>query len=161
MRKLEKYFIGLLLCFICSSGMAQKQVPVVTFDWLKNLRNTKSDTTYVVNFFATWCMPCLEELPAFEKLLQATKDQKVKIILVSLDSYRKLDITLKPYLTKEKIRCDVVLLNEPDYNSWIDRVDRSWGGSIPATLIFNTSTKKKIFHEGELSFDQLVQLLQH
>ena len=139
--------------------MAQKKVEVVKFDWVENMKKVDNDTTYIVNFWATWCMPCIHELPAFEKLHQTYKDKKVKVILVSLDFYKKLDITVIPYLEKQKIDAEVVLLNEPDYNSWIDKVDKSWEGSIPATLIFNNRRKYNKFVEGELSYSELEELL--
>jgi len=138
---------------------AQKKVDVVKFDWYTNIRSTANDTTYVINFWATWCMPCIAELPEFEKITEIYKDRKVKVILVSLDFYKKLQITLLPYLEKQRIQSDVVLLNEPDYNSWINKVDKSWGGSIPATVIFNNQQKFYHFIENETTFTEIDQIL--
>jgi thiol-disulfide isomerase/thioredoxin len=138
---------------------APKHVEVVTFDWFKQLRSSKNDTTYVVNFWATWCAPCIAELPEFERLHQQVAGKKIKVILVSLDFYKKLPITVIPYLEKKGYQAEVVLLNEPDYNSWIDKVDRKWGGSIPATLIFNNQENLYHFIEGQTTYDELMRIV--
>lgn len=151
----------LFILFATSTSIvhAQKKVDVVKFKWFEDIRKVDNDTTYVLNFWATWCMPCIAELPQFEKLHQAYQGQKVKVILVSLDFYKKLSITVIPFLEKKKIQSEVVLLDEPDYNKWIDKVDRKWEGSIPATLVFNNSLKKFRFIEGEVTYDDLENMI--
>ncbi|HOZ51525.1 MAG TPA: TlpA disulfide reductase family protein [Chitinophagaceae bacterium] len=157
--KICKTIILLLYMLVAFQSKAQKQVEVVKFDWYKNLRSIENDTTYIINFWATWCLPCVEELPEFEKLTSAYQNEKVKVILVSLDFYKKLSITVIPYLEKTKIKSEVVLLNEPNYNDWIDKVDKSWEGAIPATVIFNN--QKKIYHfiEGQTSFAEITEII--
>ncbi len=151
--------IVVALTVVSLETTAQKKVDIVKFDWYKKLRAIDNDTTYVVNFWSTWCMPCLAELPEFEKVHAEYKDKKVKVILVSLDFYKKLNITVIPYLTKEKIQSEVVLLNEPDYDSWINKVDKRWTGSIPVTVIFNNQKKVYHFLEHEITFNELDALI--
>jgi len=95
----------------------------------------KNDTTYVINFWATWCAPCVKELPYFEKLNQKYTDKKVKVILVSQDFSKQLEKKLKPFLEKNKLQSEVLVLIDPDANSWIDKVNPAWSGAIPATVI--------------------------
>lgn len=159
MKTIRLIFICLICLSFATPVFSQKTVEVVKFDWYKQLRKSPNDTTYIVNFWATWCMPCIGELPEFEEFRASHLDEKVKVILVSLDHYKKLDITVIPFLEKQKIQSEVVLLNEPDYNAWIDKVDRSWEGSIPATVVFNNSTKGYRFHEGELTAGDLEKML--
>ena len=112
----------------------------------------KEDDTYVINFWATWCAPCIKELPYFEKL--HTDNPKVKVILVSLDSRKDLEKKLIPFVERKKISAQVVLLSDKDYNAWLDKIDASWSGAIPATLILNG--KQKLFAEREFeSFPEL------
>lgn len=159
METLRSLIATLCLLATVQTGQAQKKVDIVTFDWYKQLRKSANDTTYVVNFWATWCMPCIAELPEFERFRAAHLNEPVKVILVSLDYYKKLGITVLPFLDKQKIQSAVVLLNEPDYNSWIDKVDKTWQGSIPATVVFNNKTKAYRFHEGELTTAELEKYL--
>ena len=110
------------------------------------------NTTYVINFWATWCAPCVKELPYFEKLHRENND--VKVILVSLDSKKDLDNKLIPFLKRKKITATVVHLTDKDYNNWLPKVDANWSGSIPATWVVRGEQKQFIEHEFE-SFDSL------
>ena len=107
----------------------------------------ENDTLYVVNFWATWCAPCVKELPYFEAFYKENSNQKVKVILVSLDFEKQKDSKLIPFLKKKKITSDVVLLLEKDYNNWLPKVDKNWSGSIPATLLIKGN--KRQFAEQE------------
>jgi len=127
---------------------AQQDVTVFeTFDEFEHLLETNSDSTYVVNFWATWCKPCIAELPYFEEANQTFKSQPVKFILVSLDAMKQLEKKVIPFLQKTDIQSQVVLLDDDDYNVWIDKVSPEWSGSIPATLLF--SKDKRQFVEQE------------
>ena len=77
------------------------------------------DTLYVMNFWATWCKPCIEELPAFDSLYIRTQNQKVKILLVSLDFAENISDKVNPFLIKNKIKSTVVLLDEINGNDFI------------------------------------------
>lgn len=113
----------------------------------------QNDTTYVVNFWATWCAPCVAELPHFEKITSDYKDQKVKVILVSLDFKKQVESNLLPFIKRKNIQSQVVHLSDPDANAWISKVDSSWSGAIPATVIYNKNRRK--FYEQSFTFDQL------
>ncbi|MEZ4791933.1 MAG: TlpA family protein disulfide reductase [Gelidibacter sp.] len=126
---------------------------IYDFEGLQKFLTTKSDTTYVVNFWATWCAPCVKELPYFEDLNKKYSGKNVKVILVSLDFPSKYDSNLKPYIKGHHIQSKVVALNDPDANTWIPKVSPDWSGSIPATLIFNKD--KRHFYEQSFAYDEL------
>lgn len=128
-------------------------VPVFDFEGLLQYLNQEPEVLHVVNFWATWCKPCVAELPAFEKLNKQYKGKDVKVILVSLDFLAKYESQLIPFLEENKIASSVVLLAEPDANAWIDRIDPSWSGAIPATLIFKGDQRK--FYEQSFDFEEL------
>ena len=98
-------------------------------------RIENKDTTYVVNFWATWCKPCVEELPAFDSLSAELRGSHVKIILVSLDFKEDLQKKVNPFLYKHHIKSDCVLLDEVNGNNFIDKISPEWSGTIPATLM--------------------------
>lgn len=142
-----------VLLFVAFSVQAQEKVTVYdTYDeFAKNIL-IEDENIYVINFWATWCAPCIKELPYFEKLNAENKN--VKVILVSLDSKKDLDKKLIPFIEKRKLKSKVLLLADKDYNSWLSKVDADWSGAIPATLLLNG--KKKQFAERDFeNFEEL------
>jgi thiol-disulfide isomerase/thioredoxin len=112
-------------------------VPVFNnFIGFKPMLDYFNDTVYVVNFWATWCKPCVQELPYFNMADSAYADQPVRIILVSLDFTENVENTLIPFMIEKDIKPEVVVLDDMDANSWIPRVDAEWEGAIPATLFY-------------------------
>jgi thiol-disulfide isomerase/thioredoxin len=151
-----KYFIVIFLLFNCSAIYCQS-VHVIRFNDLVELLNRKDDTTVVLNFWATWCRPCIKELPSFDSLYLSQQGKKVRIVLVSVDDVQQLERKVIPFVRERKVRPQVVLLDETDYNLWIERVDPTWGGAIPATLIFNTASRYRRFIEGSVNHQLLVK----
>jgi len=98
-----------------------------------------NDTIYIINFWATWCKPCVEELPYFEELIQAYKEKNVKVILVSLDFPRQFKSKLAPFVKERRLQSAVIALADGRYNDWIDKVSPEWTGAIPATYIYKGS----------------------
>jgi thiol-disulfide isomerase/thioredoxin len=133
-------------------GLSQS-VSVIKFDQLEKLMHSKSEKVQVINFWATWCAPCVKELPLFEQV-HATQSEKVKVTLISLDYADQLN-KVKSFVNRKKIKSPVFLLDEIDYNSWIDRVDTGWQGAIPATLVINPSTGQRKFIDHELKEGEL------
>ena len=156
--KHSRFFLVFLAVTFCilSAATAQKAI-VVKFDALQKILETKSDQIQVINFWATWCAPCVKELPLLEKI-NAKKDLNTKITLINLDYADKLD-KVNEFMARKNIQSEVLLLDDIDYNSWIDKVDKSWGGAIPATLIINPRTGKRKFVEKELKEGELENLI--
>jgi len=126
---------------------------VFTFDQLEPLLEKQNDTIYVVNFWATWCAPCVKELPYFEELQANYKNQKLQVLLVSLDFPHLYEKNLKPFIIKNQLKSKVVALDDPDMNAWIPKVSSEWSGSIPATLIYKND--KKTFYEQSFTYKTL------
>jgi thiol-disulfide isomerase/thioredoxin len=122
------------------------------FDDFEKAVIKENDTVYVINFWATWCAPCIKELPYFEQLHQENK--KVKVLLVSLDSQKDLEKKLIPFIERKKITAEVILLSDKDYNAWLSKIDKDWSGAIPATLLLEG--KKHLFAERE--FENFTEL---
>lgn len=147
--------VGLLVLGLTLAVTAAAQdIPQIKLKELQQLLTAKSNRVQVINFWATWCAPCVKELPLFEKL--RLENNSVDITLVSMD----FDLDPDPgkverFVTRKKLQNRVVILAETDPNSWIDKIDKSWSGALPATLIVNTKTgKRKLvqheLHEGDL-----------
>ncbi|WP_257018500.1 TlpA disulfide reductase family protein [Winogradskyella pacifica] len=126
-----------------------EDIPVYDFNQFEPLIYTESDKTYLVNFWAMWCAPCVKELPYIEQF--AAQNPDVEVILVSLDFPKDIETKLKPFLKEKNISSKVVLLDDPDSNTWIDKIDPNWSGAIPFTIMFNKD--ERLFYER--SFENL------
>jgi len=143
----------LLFFFVSCSNSGNDKIKVVDFEGLYSHLDLSTDNTYVVNFWATWCSPCVKELPYFENINEEFANKNVKVILVSLDFPSQIESKLKPYLKSNNIKSNVILLDDSKMNKWIPRVSENWDGGIPATLIVNKSTYNfypKPFDQDEL-----------
>lgn len=127
----------LFLGFLNFSDLPERSnVPTMNFKQFEPELHKKNDSVYLVNFWATWCGPCRDELPAIEKVGEKYKDKKFRILLVSMDMPNQINSRLVPYLKTNNIKSDVILLNDPRSNEWIDKVDPGWSGEIPFTVIY-------------------------
>tara|TARA_B100002019_G_scaffold198020_1_gene171513 strand:+ start:44 stop:535 length:492 start_codon:yes stop_codon:yes gene_type:complete len=145
--------IGILLMLSCDTS-SNDTIEIVDFDGLYSKIDLSVDKTYVINFWATWCAPCVKELPYFEEVNKQSKYNNTEVILVSLDFPSQIESKLKPYLKKNKIKSKVILLDDSKINTWVPKVSEQWDGGIPATLIVNSSNYNfypKPFEKEELS----------
>ncbi len=145
--------VGILLGLSLSAPA--QEVRVVKWPVVQQLLDQKSDTTYVLNFWATWCKPCLAELPAFEQANAAYRGKKVKLLLISLDFATQLKSRVLPFVKARRLTCPVWLLDETDQNAFIDRVDPAWSGGLPATLLINPGRGRRKLLEKPLNFNEL------
>lgn len=120
----------------CSREKTLHNINVVNFEQLAPEYTKNDNTLYVVNFWATWCAPCVKELPYFMEVnSKFKKRENFKMILVSLDDVDRLDDTVKEFIQKMNLDVNHFLLDDiTRMNDWIPAVDSTWSGSIPATL---------------------------
>jgi thiol-disulfide isomerase/thioredoxin len=152
-----KNWLAVVLFFVSISLTAQK-AELTKLKSLQEIIQSKSDQVLVINFWATWCAPCIKELPFFEKL---NRDKLAKVLLVSMDydldpNTDKVD----RFIARKKLQSKVFILTESDPSSWIDKIDKRWSGALPATLVINSKTGKREFLQGELGEGELEKLVQ-
>ena len=156
---MKKLFLILIATTAVGLTASAQDIKVVSFEeFQKQELEREHDKLYVYNFWATWCKPCVKELPYFESLKDKYGEQ-VEVVLVSLDFIKQLDSKLKPFVKEKELKSQVVLLNDTRYNTWIDKVSPEWSGSIPATLILNNSTGVKAFYEREFDQESLYSII--
>ena len=132
-----------------NEGTQEQPIAALSFSELEPIFQKQNDTTYVINFWATWCKPCVKELPYFEKVNATASEEKIKVILVSLDFPEKLESHVVPFVKKNSIQSEVILLADDNANEWIPKVDSTWSGAIPATVIYKAD--KRVFVEGSMT----------
>jgi thiol-disulfide isomerase/thioredoxin len=144
--------IGIL--FLSSNVYPQSyiEVPSMSYQELHPLLNQKGNKTYVVNFWATWCAPCIKELPYFEEL---NNNKNIEVILVSLDFPKHKEKRLLPFIKKQQLSSRVILLDDDDENFWINDISSTWSGALPATLIYTQN--RRGFYEQSFTKEELFQ----
>ncbi len=148
----------MILLFAFTSLKPANQARVVTFEQFEQATQHKdNDTLYVANFWATWCVPCVAEMPYFTATEQKLKGQKVKFVFVSLNAKRELD-KVNTFINNKGIQSDMLLLDAGNPNDWIDKVDSTWSGSIPVTVMY-LKGEKVFFREGEFTQEGLESII--
>ena len=150
---------SIILAFISTQQTAGQSIRKIHVKELEKILSNQENKLFILNLWATWCAPCVKEIPAFEKIAKEIDKSKVSFVMISLDFPSQIETQLKPFLKKNKTSLDVSVMMDTDYNSWIDKVDPTWEGNIPSTLFFNNSKKTRYFHSGELSESELRKLI--
>lgn len=151
-------FICMVICVVACKEPAPQTAQLIDLDEFTSITgDSTSDKVQVINFWATWCKPCVEELPAFEKL-QAQYGDEVEVILISLDDEENLEKLVNPFLASHKIQSQVKLMTHPYAAEWIPLVDPHWDGAIPVTLIKNKTNRR--FYNQSFTYDELEEAVE-
>lgn len=150
--------IAAFLTLSLSMGILHAQtVESMPFTGLQKEIAANGTKTLVINFWATWCRPCVEELPDFEKFRAEHTGTDTEVWLINLDFNSVVETTVKNFIQKRGLQSRIIHLTDTDPNDWIDKVDPNWGGNIPATLVY-IQGKRVSFHPNPLSYEELVKL---
>ncbi len=149
--------VGLLLLLV-NMGYSQKIRKVKMDDVVKMIDT--SSVPIIVNFWASWCVPCVHEIPWFEKAVAELKGKQVKLVLVSLDFVSDYPAKLKAFVKEKGYQSTIVWLDETDANSFCPKIDTAWSGTIPATIMVNNKTHYRQFFGEQVPEPRFKQELQ-
>lgn len=151
----------LLIAVVCCFTVAvhAQSIPKLKMDDVVKLFENKSDTTYVINFWATFCKPCVAEIPNFIKIADKYKAQKVKLLLVSVDLPSFYPKRVAAFAISNKFTTNLAWLDETDADHFCPMIDKNWSGAIPATIMVNAKTGYKKFFEGEIKGEEFEKQL--
>jgi thiol-disulfide isomerase/thioredoxin len=150
---MKNILLSLTIFFVSTISRAQHIVAYSADDVIH--RTSSKDTVYIINFWATWCAPCVQELPEFNTLQERYAQQPVKVLLVSLDFKEDHTFRLEGFIAKKHLEPEVVWLSDTDPNVFIPKIEPSWEGSIPATVIVAPGKQFKKFIEGQVTERQV------
>ena len=152
---------ALIITFALAVGMSAlhaQPADKIKIEDLQKMVGGSAGKIQVLNFWATWCAPCIKELPLFEQLNATRKDIEVSLISIDLDLDPNPDKIYR-FIDRKKLKSTVYILDERDPNTWIDKIDKSWSGAIPATLVVNLENGKRRFIEKELKEGDLEEII--
>ena len=154
-----KKLIVLSIMLLLGASLHAQNIPVYeSFDQYQPLLEKNNDTTYVINYWATYCAPCIEEMQVFRKLEQEYSNKPVKIILTSLDFGSNAKERVRSFISKHQVRSKVVILDDPRSNAWINKVSTKWSGALPGTLVYNQNSRS--FYEKTFNYQELKNIIE-
>ena len=149
---MTKSLLIIAFLFFAATVSAQEIKKIKITDLEKTIKESK--TPLIVNFWATFCIPCIEEIPYFQETVKKYKKENVTLLLVSIDM-REDYPKVKSFAAKKQFTAPIVWLNETDADYFCPKVDSSWSGAIPATLFINNKTGYRKFYEEQVNKDKL------
>jgi len=153
MKQINKIILLFVFAFSLTSANAQEIKKWKVQDLEAAIKNADKPT--IINFWATFCKPCIEELPYFQETAKKYDSAGVQLILVSLDLPQAYPKKISAFAAKNKIKAPIVFLDETNADLFCPRVDPNWSGAIPASLFINNKTGYKKFFEDQLSKEQV------
>ena len=144
----------ILVSFLVVSGSFGQEIKKIKIDELQKII-AEAKTPLIINFFATWCKPCIEELPYFLEEYNNHKKDSLQFLLVSMDFKDEFREKVKTFAEKRKITAPIVWLDETNADIFCPKIDSSWGGAIPASVFINPKTGYRNFYEEQLTHEQL------
>jgi thiol-disulfide isomerase/thioredoxin len=139
--------------------LLQQAIPKWSIDDLtRYMQNEKKPV--IVNLWATFCKPCVAEIPYFQRITDSAAAGKVDILLLSLDLPNDYPDKIRDFATKQGFHAPIAWLNETDANVFGPKIDSTWTGAIPSSIFINPATGYRKFYEGELSPAQFRKALQ-
>ena len=157
MRLFGKIFLTLLFFLPLIDTEAQEIQKWKLQDLSTAIKN--SDQPTIFNFWATFCKPCLEEMPYLQEFVKKYESSGLKLVLVSLDlpeAYPKI----KNFASRHAITSPIVFLDETNADLFCPVVDSSWSGAIPASLFINNKTGYRLFFEDKIERQKLETQIQ-
>ena len=146
-----------ILLFVCISllSFSQEIKKIKITDLEKTIKESKEPM--IITFWATYCLPCLKEIPYFQ---DQAKSKKVELLLVSVDLQEAYPKQISSIAKKLKFTAPIKWLDETDADYFCPRVDSSWSGGLPSTLFINNATSYRKFIEDEISKDEFEKQIQ-
>lgn len=145
-----KKLLFLVIIFAFAATAQSQSIPKWKMADVVKSYTKNNDTVYVVNFWATFCKPCIEEIPDFIKIVEKYKTQKVKLLLVSLDLPTFYPARIAAFAKKNNYNTNIVWLNETNADIFCPMIDKKWSGAIPSTIIVNNKTGYRKFTEDQI-----------
>lgn len=128
-------------------------------EWI-NIETLKGEELTVIDFWATWCKPCVNAIPKINKLSQQFSEGKVSFIGVNVDGPRNL-AKVNPFVQSMRLQYSIVLDTDQELLTELNAT------VLPTLLILNKKNKEVYRHEGfqagdeKLIEEKINELLSH
>jgi thiol-disulfide isomerase/thioredoxin len=149
-----------LLFLYSQISTGQEVLPLSNIKDLEALKESNKGKVVLVNFWATWCVPCVKEFPEIVQLYKDYKKKNFKVIFISVDFPDEIDSKVKPFLKKKNVDFVSYYSNFDDVSELINSFDTKWGGDIPATYIFSRTGKLTSVLQGKKEYSEFEEAIE-
>jgi thiol-disulfide isomerase/thioredoxin len=144
--------LAVFMCLVLTAG-AQKIDRWKVADLQKAIDTAQRPT--IINFWATFCIPCIQEIPHFQELVKKYKSAGINLVLVNLDMKSAYPTQIASFAKKRKFTSKIVFLDETNADLFCPVADSSWSGALPSTLMLYPKNGYRAFFEMPLSREKL------
>lgn len=156
-------FTALLLCVLAAGSRAQEKLtqdlsrpilaPVDQYG-LARVREMARGKVVLMNLWATWCTPCVEEFPALMRLRRVYGGKGFDVIFVSVDNRRKSEVEVLRFLRRMRVDFETYIKDTRDDEGFINAVHPEWSGDLPASFLYNTEGQLVKSFLGPVTFEE-------
>ena len=146
-----------------SGNQVQLQIPenirLLNPSDLQRIISDRRQRPLLINVWATWCIPCREEFPDLIKLQEKYGSEILDMVAISVDYPDEIDNKIKPFLEKLPVNFPIYVQNFDRQEDFINTFSSEWSDALPATFLYDGTGKQRIFHQGQLDFKDLENLI--
>ncbi|MGE0129201.1 MAG: TlpA family protein disulfide reductase [Blastocatellales bacterium] len=161
-RIILELILGLLLTITClgqapaprAELLNPKTVEATSADEFRQLIAHQRGNVILVNFWATWCAPCVKEIPEIVKLQEKYKERGLRVIAVSMDEPEELETSVRPFVKKRFPNFISYLCKESDHDKFASVIDPAWAEILPTNFLLDRDGKLKATLTGGKSYEE-------
>ena len=152
---MKQFFIAILACLILAGLTYGQDVKSIgKIDELKTIMDSNKGKVVLVNFWATWCKPCVKEFPELVKLYNDYKDKGFAMVFISADVPEEVKTKVIPFLNKQGVDFATYYNGFDKPEDLINYIDKDWQGAIPSTYIYDKEGSMKSSILGTKTYQQ-------
>ena len=142
-----------LFAIVSAVSVQSQRINTIKLSELQNKILYADAPLTIFNFWATWCGPCVKEMPHFDEL--GSENENVTVYFISLDFKQDFE-KVEKFMAKRNLKSEVFYLDEKDPDNYMRKISNDWSGAIPATL-FVTDLGKTFFFEKAFTKEELAK----
>jgi len=149
-----KKFVIAAIVLAAANIFSQDIKPLQSIADLDGIKENAKGNVLLLNFWASWCKPCVKEFPELVKLYNDYKDKGFRLVFVSLDDLPDIEKKVVPFLKNQGVDFTTYYNKFDKPEELIDYVDKNWQGAIPSTYIYDKDGKLKQGILGSKNYEQ-------
>jgi thiol-disulfide isomerase/thioredoxin len=155
----SKRLIAIGVSFLVIGSIASDTPRLVDASDVKEIVASHEGEVVLLNFWATWCPPCVREFPELVEVEKEYRGRGVAVISVSIDFPEKLEKELLPFLEEHQPDFEVYLKKDGDVTVFTRTIDPEWKGTLPATFFYDRQGRSSVKRYSEMTRPEMERIL--